>query len=94
MFTIRRKKICKQVDIFQVPVDVGAARLISSAFPRQSDNIEGTESLWPKPGWFPTLGALFIYWLQIPPRFNIAESMEKHAIKNHCIWVSFLVKIN
>lgn len=82
------------LDVFQVPVHVGTAKtnLVQHSHPRMTVLI--AQLLRRKPGWFPTFGALFIYWLQIPLCFNIAESTEKHVIKNRCIWLRFPVKIN
>lgn len=88
------KKLCKQLDVFQVPVDVGTVWFIYFSIPIPERQYPRHRAIVAKTGLLSHIWCIVHLLATDSPQFCIAESMEKHAIKNGRIWVRFPVTIN
>lgn len=89
-----KKRKCKQLGIFQVPVGVEPVWFIYFNIPIPERQYRRHRAIVAKTGLVSHIRCIVHFLATDSPQFCIVESMEKHAIKNSCIWVRFPITIN
>lgn len=89
-----KKRKCKQLGVFQVPVGVEPVWFIYFNIPIPERQYRRHRAIVAKTGLVSHIRCIVHFLATDSPQFCIVESMEKHAIKNSCIWVRFPITIN